>query len=106
MLGATVGLLAGGLIAASAPASAGSLSCDPITVGHQNYIDCDLIGAASPPQSKWTVNGTYLSGLDNQTTIKVGCLAGQSYTVRVSYRSSTGVASSGVSTVRCGAGGL
>lgn len=104
LLAVVTGFAAGGLLAASAPASAAaSLDCWPGTLNRVNYVFCDLIGAATPSHSKWTFDHTYFSTLDNQTSVKLACGAtGAQYIVNVTFTAAGGAPAAGTRTGTCG----
>ena len=105
LLAGIAGVAAGGLLAASAPASAtATLDCWTGALNHLNYVCCDLTGAASPPHTKWTFNRTYYSTDDNLTSVKFPCgAAGTTYIVNVTFTAVGGSQASATRTGICGA---
>jgi len=69
----------GSVLAGAAPAQAAThiVSCES---GYGN-IACDLEGPAAD-SVRWSLNGTYIPGWDNKTSVFTSCVVGRSYTFK------------------------
>jgi hypothetical protein len=87
-------------VAYTPPSLSVTVHCD--TAGDYRII-CDAWpkGGSGPYTITWSLNGRYLSGKDNQTTIVSGCSANRVNTVTVSVRDAAGASVQETTSVDC-----